>query len=450
MKAITLLGAAAISAMSLLAHAAVTPEEAAKLKTTLTPFGAERAGNKDGSIPEWTGGYTTPVPGFVNGGKRPDPFAADKPAYAITAKNYEQYADKLSEGSKLMFKRHADFRMDVYATRRTFAAPQYMYDRTAKSATTVTMVDGAGGPIPKGYAGGIAFPIPKTGEEVMTNHQLRWNGGGSSQTNRGYIITAEGKVIFSAENLIEGVYPHNQETPVGADWDGYRTQFRITTLAPLISKGSATLAWGNIDNDKALTWTYLTGQRRVRKLPNSCCDTPAPNAAGTLIFDEVQLWEGKLDRFDWKLVGKKELIIPANTNRTMQPKEADLIKPHFLNPDHVRWELHRVWVVEATLRAGQRHVYAKTTYYVDEDSWIMVLSDRYDAQNTLAKTMLALPFVLPEYPMTSSVSFASYDLTTGAWSVQNLLNEQASQYKVVKKFPSNHFSPDALEAEGVR
>jgi Protein of unknown function (DUF1329) len=450
MKKLTLLGMAIFGATSLNAFAAVTAEEAAKLKTTLTPVGAERAGNADGTIPAWSGGYTTPTPGFVNGGKRPDPFAADKPSYSITSKNYEQHADKLSEGSKLMFKRNADFRIDVYPTRRTFAAPQFIYDRTAKSATTVTMVDGPGGPVPKGYTGGIPFPIPKTAEEVMTNHQLRWNGDGSSQTQRGYIVTAQGKAIFAAENLIEGIYPQNMETPVAADWDGNRTRFRITTLAPSVAKGSATLAWGNIDNDKALAWTYLTGQRRVRKLPNSCCDTPVPNAAGTMTFDEVQLWEGKLNRFDWKLVGKKELIVPYNTNRTMIPKEADLFQAHFLNPDHVRWELHRVWAVEATLKPGQRHVYSNTTYYVDEDSWIVLLSDRRDAQNTLAKTMVSLPFVAPDYPLISSVSFVSYDLTTGAWTVQNLLNEQASQFKRVTKFPANQFSPDALEAEGVR
>ena len=47
------------------AFAAVSPEQAAELGKTLTPMGAEMAGNADGSIPAWdpTGG---PVPaGFV-------------------------------------------------------------------------------------------------------------------------------------------------------------------------------------------------------------------------------------------------------------------------------------------------------------------------------------------------------------------------------------------------
>jgi hypothetical protein len=61
-----------------------------------------------------------------------------------------------------------------------------------------------------------------------------------------------------------------------------------------------------------------------------------------------------------------------------------------------------------------------------------------------------LPFVAPDYPLTSSVSFAAYDLATGAWTVQNLLNEQRSQFKRVTQFPVNHFSPDSLEAQGVR
>ena len=56
--------AAILAVMSASAVAAVSPDEAAQLGKTLTPTGAEKAGNKDGTIPEWTGGLTTPPAGL--------------------------------------------------------------------------------------------------------------------------------------------------------------------------------------------------------------------------------------------------------------------------------------------------------------------------------------------------------------------------------------------------
>ena len=67
------------------------------------------------------------------------------------------------------------------------------------------------------------------------------------------------------------------------------------------------------------------------------------------------MFAGRSDRFDWKIVGKQEMLIPYNSNRLHTPtKDSDVLLANHLNPDHVRWELHRVYVVEATLKAGQR------------------------------------------------------------------------------------------------
>ena len=57
------------------------------------------------------------------GGKRGDPFKDDKPLFSITAQNLDKYADKLADGTKAMFKKYPDYRIDVYPTRRTAAAP---------------------------------------------------------------------------------------------------------------------------------------------------------------------------------------------------------------------------------------------------------------------------------------------------------------------------------------
>ena len=97
------------------ASAQVSPQEAQQLKTTLTPLGAEKAGNEEGSIPAWTGGMCTVPPGYWHGTRRGDPFANEKPLFSITAQNMDKYADKLTDGTKAMLKRYPNtFRVDVY------------------------------------------------------------------------------------------------------------------------------------------------------------------------------------------------------------------------------------------------------------------------------------------------------------------------------------------------
>jgi Protein of unknown function (DUF1329) len=158
--------------VAVVAHAGVTPEEAAKLKTTLTPMGSERAGNADGSIPAWTGGYTTVPAGYQSGQPRIDPYASEKPLYSITAQNMDAHAAKLTEGNKAMLKKYPTYRIDVYPTHRTASAPQWVYDNTFKNATRAKTPN-MGGTVEGAY-GSYPFPIPKTGNEVLWNHLLRW------------------------------------------------------------------------------------------------------------------------------------------------------------------------------------------------------------------------------------------------------------------------------------
>jgi hypothetical protein len=168
-------------------------------------------------------------------------------------------------------------------------------------------------------------------------------------------------------------------------------------------------------------------------------------------FDELEVFSGRLGRFDWKLIGKQEMYIPYNDNKILQPtKDATVLSKHHLNPDYVRWELHRVWVVEATLRAGQRHQAAKSRYYIDEDSWQGVLGDRWDAKGQLWKTLWALPMVMPDIPAVSELNFGFYDLTSGAWYSANMYNEKSEQYKITQPWPDRLFTGDALAAEGIR
>jgi len=432
------------------AWAEVGPDDAARLKTELTPLGAERAGSKDGTIPAWTGGFETSIPGDKPGGRRGDPFKDEKPVATITAKNADQYADRLTDGTKALLKKYPDsFRVDLYKTHRTAAAPLWVYDNTFKNATRAKLV----GDAVEGAYGGIPFPIPKNGAEVMWNHLLRWRGTSWRFFMDMYQLTADGKAVLTTDAVGDQLMPYYAQ-------DGNPAQFaasgdfwlvRVVNSGPPIRAGEAIVGRENLDYAKSQSWVYLTGQRRVRKLPNPCCDTPTPAAAGVMSFDEIETFTGRLERFDWKLLGKKEMIVPYNGNRLLQPKsDAEVLSAHHLNPDFVRWEQHRVWVVEATLRAGKRHQAARSRYYCDEDSWICILADRWDANGQLWKTVWSQTFVAPDLPGVVTGTFGFNDLQSGAAFVGNLFNAKSAQYPIVARMPESTFTPDAMAAAGAR
>ncbi|EJM22902.1 Protein of unknown function (DUF1329) [Pseudomonas sp. GM21] len=441
-----------LAAVAPLALAAATPEEAAALGKTLTPFGAEKAGNADGTIPAWDGGYTKVDPAFQPGGKRGDPFAADKPLFSINSTNMDKYADKLSDGTKEMLKRYPQtYRLDIYPTHRSAAAPQWVYDNTLKNATNAKLVDSSAGPVPQGAFGGIPFPVPHNGDEAMWNHLLNWRGTSIALDFRHYLMTADGNQVMTTDGKAIQEMPYYFQEGSADTFDGDYWMFRLLNVGPPLRAGEQIVGRTNINGDLSQAHVYLTGQRRVRKLPNACCDTPTPATAGVMSFDELSVYQGRLDRFKWKLVGKKELYIPYNANKvlTAQKPEDLLLKSH-LNPDYVRWELHRVWVVEANLEPGKRHQLPKGRYYLDEDTWQAMLGDRWDANGQLAKSLWSLPAVMPDLPAVAQLTSGFYDLTSGTWFVQSVFGGKNSQYAIVDRYKKSEFSPNAMAGQGVR
>lgn len=433
-------------------RAGVSADEAAQLKTTLMPLGGEKAGNKDGSIPAWTGGLTTPPAGWKSGGRRPDPFASEKPLFSVTAKNMDAHAERLTEGTKAMLKKYPDsFRLDVYPTHRTAAAQPWIYENTFKNATRATLVQGSGGPVIEGAYGGVPFPIPKTGEEAMLNHNYRIKPTASRAEFNSYLMTSDGKWLKVLESGYMSMLPYYQKDGSPESFKGEYAFVRTLNSGPPIRAGEAILGRLNVSEDKSMSWVYLAGQRRVRKLANTCCDTPTPFSAGVVTFDEVETYTGRLDRFDWKLVGKREMLIPYNANMINVPtKDTDVLSSGHLNPDHVRWELHRVWVVDATLRAGQRHPSPKGRYYLDEDTWTAVMAERYDANGVLARVPFSLPINMPDAPMVTNATWGVYDLISGASYVSTLFNEKKAQFEVIAPPPETYFTADAMAADSAR
>ncbi len=445
---ISLLAALVAAAIPTLATAGVSADEAKALGTTLTPIGAEKAGNKDGTIPAWSGGLTTPPAGFKAGdGIRPNPFAADKPRLVVDAKNMAANAEHLTEGTKALLQKYPTFRVDVYPTQRSVAFPKWVYDNTAKNALKAK-TNNEGRSIEGAHAG-FPFPIPKTGYEAMWNHLVRFNGQAYEAKYRNITVDSSGRATLATEGVSTQEYPFwdNAKTSADTYW-----KIKLTYTGPARRAGEALMVVDPLDigaKDRR-AWIYLPGQRRTKVAPDLSHDTPNPGTAGTTTFDDTFLFTGSMDRFDFKLVGKKEMFVPYNAYAAVyQAKQDDLFKPNHLNPDLVRWELHRVWVVEATLREGKRHVYAKRTFYLDEDSWAALASDEYDARGQLYRAGFA--YMAPSYDLPAPYTdmFGHYDLVSRQYSLTGFIAETGG-LRHTKPLPEREWTADALAGAGVR
>ncbi len=445
---VSVLALAAASAV-----AAVSADEAKKLGTTLTPVGAEVAGNADKSIPAYTGGLTTAPAGFQKGsGIRPDPFANDKPLYSITGANAAQHSAKLSAGTQELLKRYPTMRVDVYRSQRTAAYPKYVLDNTVKNATAVKTTEG--GLSVEGTYAGIPFPIPKTGHEAMWNHLLRYAGHAYVAKYDSINVNASGSAVLATTGEITVEYPYYdpQRTGQSSDSDIYmRTKVGYSAPARRAGEGLLIQDYINPIESARKGWQYLPGQRRVKMSPDLAYDTPNPATAGTSTFDDSFVFSGAMDRYDWKLVGKKEMLVPYNAYKLAYAKDPYAVTtPKHVNPDFLRWELHRVWVVEATLKPGKRHIYAKRTFYLDEDTWYALASDQYDARGQLYRAGFTAFTPAYEQPAPGATAQFFYDFATGSYNIIGLLGAYNHGVKYFGGLPERQWTPDALAGAGVR
>lgn len=430
------------------AYSAVSAEKAESLKNELTPVGAERAGNADGSIPEWTGGITEPLSGRHMGDIPAEIFEDEKPLYTVTKSNMAEYEHLLSEGVKALLDKYPDtFYLNVYPAHRTGAHPQSVYENAYANATRCETVDG--GYSLEGCAGGTPFPIPQSGVEVMWNFLLRTEAPSIEYTFRNIVGNSDGSHTLATRNEISFQYPQFYEGVTPESWSGEYAMFRFNTLAPPFKAGESLVIRDSIDQDQSRqAWQYLVGQRRVRQAPTVSYDTPDFVASGANYFDEVQGFFGALDRFDWKLVGKREMLIPYNNNGFIGASLEEAYLDYHANPEKVRWEHHRVWEVEATVREGMRHAVPKRTYFLDEDTWLISLVDGYDSEGNLWRASMTTPFVVPTVPATMLKTTLVFNLQANTLSIIQALQEE--YLDVVPTKPETYFTGDAVAAEAMR
>ncbi len=436
------------------ALAAVAPQDIAKLGSSLTPFGAEKAGNAAGTIPEWTGGITQAPAGYKGKGQHHvDPFPGDQPLFTITKANLEQYKGNLTAGQIALFNSYPDsFQMPIYPSRRSGSAPQWVYDNSIKNAATARLVEGGNG-FADAY-GGIPFPIPQSGVEALWNHIVRYRGTYISRRSAEVAVQRNGAyspVVSETEALFRYYDPQGAY----ADLNNILFYYLNFTKSPARLAGGAALVHETLDQvkEQRQAWVYSAGQRRVRRAPNLSYDTPIAASEGLRTADDTDMFNGAPDRYDWKLLGKKEIYIPYNNYKisSSDVKYSDLLQVGHVNPALTRNELHRVWVVEGTLKPGARHIYSKRTLYLDEDSWQAAVVDQYDGRNELWRVSIAYLKNYYDLPTTWSAMEVYHDLQGRRYHVQNLDSEEPATVDFFQKVPEDsQFTPSALRRRGTR
>jgi hypothetical protein len=445
------IGAAAMVAVAA-AHAGVTADEAKQLGSTLTAFGAEKAASKDGLIPEYNGGLTSIPAGFVKGGgMRPDPYADDQPRLVITGKTIAGHEDQLTAGTRELLKRYPSYRVDVYPTRRSVNYPKFIIENTARNALNARTSDGGVGL--DGALAGVPFPVPKTGYEVMWNHLLRYQGQAMFIKYDSWNIDVSGHPTLATTGEIYEDFPLSDPKRSETAKQGevfFRTKLNYTAPARRAGEGLMVFDAVNPLVQARKVWQYLPGQRRVKLAPDVAYDTPNPGSAGASTYDDAWVFNGAMDRYDFKLIGKKEMIVPYNDYKlAYHTVAADVTTPKHINPDLVRWELHRVWVVEATLKPGKRHIYSKRVFYVDEDSWVAVASDEYDGRGQLYRSSFDHMTFSYDVQAVQSGNHMIYDFVSGSYNISGLSGHLGG-VKYIGPLKPTDWAADALAGAGVR
>jgi len=429
-----------------------TQENIARLGNDLTPMGSPVAGN-GGEIPPWTGGLTREdwPAGYEPGLRHPNPFPNDRPRFVITGENYRDYADQLSPGQIATFERYPDtYFMRVYPTRRSASFPERVYEATIENAATAQVGTNGEGVINASV--GFPFPLPQNPYMLMWNHKLKFKGIGGTRYNNQVAPTTSGAYqLVKLREEILGLYYKTGATI--EEINNILLYFFQEVESPARLAGNILLVHETLNQieQPRQAWIYNPGQRRVRRAPNVAYDNPGTASDGLRTNDMTDMFNGAMDRYNWEIVGKKEMYVPYNsyTAHSGDVTVDELTMAGHLNPEYMRYELHRVWIIDARLKEGTRHIHPRRTFYLDEDSYQILLTDHYDQRGELWRASEAHSINYYEVPTFWTTIESHMDLLSGRYVAVGMDNQDPVNTFNVELSPGN-YTPQALRTRGRR
>ncbi len=442
--------------------------------TRLTPLGAIRAGNADGSIPAWEGGISTPPAGYQRGGWYVDPYAGEKPLFTINGKNYQQYADRLMPGTIALLKKYPDtYYLNVYPSHRSAAMPQWHYENSIWNASHTHFCDPPTGPDREfrcldtsSYRPGVAFPVPNNGAEVAYNHSMYFFG--KSYVWRGYAFNAFADGTYAETVAIERSLSPQYMTPEEKPKDPLFTRRggamwcrSSEMVAPERQAGSMYGGCNYFTSQDFDAYLYVPGQRRVRKAPEiGFYDSPSTGSDGLRTADSTTMYgmTGDEEWYEYAPLQRKEMFIPYNNYKLAQPENGDfkkLVMAGHMNQENVRWELHRVWALEMRLKPRFRHLSPHRFVYYDEDSYAGAGAEMYDQRDQLWRVSEAYLLQYYDVPMLSFWGDNHMDVINGRQSSANAFfnvgaTRGGSPPDFVNPPDPAYYTPAGLRKYGVR
>jgi hypothetical protein len=370
---------------------------------------------------------------------------ADGHAYTIDASNVSQYADMLSEGEMKMFEAYPDtYSINVGPA----VACSLPADVAARSMSNGTMINNNEG-IEVANSGQVPFPNPTDAQHWIWN--ARMMAGTQSNILRFQTISN----VDSSGNITVGeqetniIFPAHEKN-VGKYEDGLFALFMQKNNSPARVKGVTVLVHDYIDSyqNPRRAWSYSPATRRVRRAPDITYDTLV-NASPLIVVDQYGTFNGAQDKYNWELKGTKKMVVAGVSNALgNNPLEVTHGTGH-LNSEYVHYEEKEVAVIHATLKDGQRHLYASRTFYVTTDSYYIVSQDIYDGKGNLMRHSIN--------PLTTEVSGlggdctisaeATFDFATRQYAVNNMLGSAINSQPAVYNGPSkdlSFYTPDGL------
>jgi hypothetical protein len=323
--------------------------------------------------------------------------------------------------------------------------PREIERATAANATRCRLLDTD---TPVGCRLGFPFPIPGSGAEVIWNHKLRWRGDAMSRINNQLVVRPDGghQVTRLAEEFRFDYANLGEPGHLDADRRGI---FRYVSevLSPPRIAGNFVLMHerSGVGAQGRVAWAYRPGDPRHRREPRAAFDTVYEGSDGLQMFDQIDVFNGALELYDWTLVGKREIFVPYNAVLldAAGRDSGNVVLATHLNPELLRYELHRVWVVEAKLRHGQRHAMLKRRFYVDEDSWTILTVDILDHLGEAYQFQEAHLVYDADAQRPRLVAEVIYNRETTRYIVSGLrLRDPEPEYGLA--FAVNHFEPASL------
>lgn len=436
-------------------NAAVSPDEIKRFDSDLTPMGAERAGNAAGTIPAWEGGITAPPPGlgYKPGDHHPDPFAADQPLYTVTPANMAQYDAVLTDGNKGLLTAYPDtYFMKVYPSRRSCAFPPRVYEAIKRNAANAQLA--SNGDSVTGATIASPFPIPQSARELIWNHELRYQGFKVRRESVSAVPTKGGDYTLDV-SIDQWMYDYaNPELSKTEDLDNVIFHFLKLGVSPNNNAGSVMVMHNTLNQvqETRRNWLYRPGARKVVRNPGASHDSFVPISEGIRTSDNMQVFNGAADRFDWEIMGKQEKLIPYNVYKFNSPdlQYKDILTKNHLNQEPIRYELHRVWALEGKLKKDKTHVVtSRRRIFIDEDSWIAVATALFDKNDKLARAQEGFVSSYYEHPLCAIGSDIVYDVTGNRYHIIGLRNQE-KEINFDAQMNAEMFSPGGMRSMGVR